>query len=236
MFALCRICTCEEFGGDGCIISTRPLDVPPSTPPVDDEDRSLADLEHFLATLTRVAGSGRIGLLLEVFGAAPARILEVDSDETTAAGSYNASAPDELQLRPGDYIVDAAGQAASSASIPKALASSSSAITVLIVRPVLFAVTFSRKHERLGLSLKQNKGGKCILIEAVEFEDAKQAASVDLQQGDRILSVNGVSGDVPGMLCELDSSDDICLEISRAVLPPSGLRDMSKCLSDVVAG
>lgn len=47
------------------------------------------------------------------------------------------------------------------------------------------------------------------------------------------MSVNGVSGDVPGMLREVDGSDDVCLEISRVVLPPSGSRDTTQCASGV---
>lgn len=170
---------------------------PPVTPPMGSEGTWAADAQRgrFAAVLTRVRGNGRMGLLLQCFDSEPARILEAESDTTTAAGLYNESTAAELQLRVGDYIVEVEGREPGS-SIPDSLVSPSRpAVTVLIARPSVVTVEFARDLEPLGLQLKQHRGGMCILVEDVEREPATNSSAVDIRPGDRILGLTGISVD-----------------------------------------
>mmetsp|Transcript_30660 Transcript_30660/g.85525 ORF Transcript_30660/g.85525 Transcript_30660/m.85525 type:complete len:228 (-) Transcript_30660:158-841(-) len=226
MVAMIGCCGCMvgEGGGAAAAVTTdanKEVDVIGWTMDTDEESIALPAIadpnvipalpEHtFTAKLQRDYTRQPLGLSVEQFVPDALYVSKVDEDGT-AAGAYNASAPEDQRLQAGLYIVSV--DSLLGASAVDSLVHLEEA-TIVLKRPKVFEVAFARNGLVLGIVMQYDSLGTSVYVRGIEDVGAAKAAAADLRVGDRIVSVNGVRGYSAALMEEL-KSEDVVLAVSR---------------------
>lgn len=151
----------------------------------------------FEITLKRTSKDRPWGVLLDFADEVSAYVCEVDRDETSVAGAYNASAPEDAQLSAGDYIIGVNGDMLNSKAKNEMikhlrdLLKSSDSLTLSVVRPYVYDVVVTRKDgQNLGLELLYSSRGGGLLIDKVHDGAVLSCSTEQIKPCDRIISVN----------------------------------------------
>eukprot|EP00429_Kryptoperidinium_foliaceum_P012123 CAMPEP_0176034498 /NCGR_PEP_ID=MMETSP0120_2-20121206/17054_1 /TAXON_ID=160619 /ORGANISM="Kryptoperidinium foliaceum, Strain CCMP 1326" /LENGTH=355 /DNA_ID=CAMNT_0017367841 /DNA_START=29 /DNA_END=1093 /DNA_ORIENTATION=+ len=146
------------------------------------------------------------GQLLRTVLRSPAAQLAVEevvnSSELLVVAEVGEEAKNQLQV--GDYVMTVDGKFGTEAM--RALLVADNEVEVLAVRPKTFEVVVPKHGKTLGLSLNYKEGGPCLFVTSVHAGEAVSECGADIQDGDRIVSVNGVTA-VEAMVSELCTSD-----------------------------
>eukprot|EP00933_Yihiella_yeosuensis_P074722 TRINITY_DN8375_c1_g1_i1.p1 TRINITY_DN8375_c1_g1~~TRINITY_DN8375_c1_g1_i1.p1 ORF type:complete len:330 (-),score=53.07 TRINITY_DN8375_c1_g1_i1:71-1060(-) len=116
--------------------------------------------------------------------------------------SCNKAAPSANEkVLPCDRLLKVNGQTGTREELTKMMAEVSGEAEFTFQRPVTKRTVFSRssKSESLGLGLKSDGTTPSVLVESV-LEGAAKAGGATFEVGDRIVAVNGLSGNVSGPL------------------------------------
>mmetsp|Transcript_37142 Transcript_37142/g.78795 ORF Transcript_37142/g.78795 Transcript_37142/m.78795 type:complete len:231 (-) Transcript_37142:587-1279(-) len=168
---------------------------------------------QFIATLVKQNGSESIGWQVDVVDEKRLFLCRILTSPS-ALSKYNASVPEDRQLRIGDYILKVNGNNSSVNSM-MTTARSAQTLDLLVQRPRLFTKTIKKDGPSLGLMLTHAKGCPSLCIEGINDGPVKRMAP-DLQLGDRIVAVNGVRGDSETLMRALQQDSELNLEFSRA--------------------
>merc|ERR1712129_292223 len=154
-------------------------------------------------------------------------------------------APEHLQLRLGDFILDVNGSQGDARAMRTEMESSAQ-LHFIIRRPVTFVMEICKRRGILGLGLKNSSKSTSLVVEAIfdgpaaEWNRAHPESEV--RRGDRIVAVNGISGGSRELLRRLSEDSTFALLISRpegpeVLCPPPfvGLRDRSTTASSIAS-
>mmetsp|Transcript_88666 Transcript_88666/g.248099 ORF Transcript_88666/g.248099 Transcript_88666/m.248099 type:complete len:216 (+) Transcript_88666:3-650(+) len=214
MFATC-CCPLVDRGKTVTIGAVSVIDEYASAEKAAAMDKFIAEHGHgatFAAVLSLDGPGRRLGMIVEQVADEALYIASVDDDDATVVGRYNARAPPDRDLRAGDYIASADGMTGDAAF---ARLAGQSQVELVIRRPALFTVTVRKNGLPLGFVLQCDKLGSSLYVLDVEDGGAVKAADVDLEPGDRIVSVNGRAGSPVVLNDALESSDVLAMMISR---------------------
>lgn len=139
-------------------------------------------------------------------------IFEVRSDVETPIAKYNESVSPAKQIRNGDYIKAVNGL--TGAKEMAEVVDKEMHLQVLLCRPHLQNVHVDKQGGPLGLELMYWHAGTSVLVGEIN-DGAVKKQGMDLQKGDRIVSVNGISGRSEVLLDKIRSSQTLDLAISR---------------------
>mmetsp|Transcript_43304 Transcript_43304/g.92694 ORF Transcript_43304/g.92694 Transcript_43304/m.92694 type:complete len:247 (-) Transcript_43304:139-879(-) len=155
---------------------------------------------------------GPLGWRLDCVAKSVLYVFEVSSDSTTPIWNYNASAPVDERIRVGDFI--SAVNTYSDSEQMTAAIENDERLEFIVKRPISKTVTVEKKGQPLGLELKYWQAGTTLMVGAIA-QGAVKNARVDVQPGDRILSVNGTTGSSDTLLASLRASDTLELTMAR---------------------
>jgi len=136
----------------------------------------------------------------------------------SAVAAHNAAAPEEQQIRPGDFVIEVSGVRGSAKAMMKQAESETEARFVLR-RAISFVVELDRRGGTLGLGLNHSSRAASLVVEAIQEGPATRwnQAVPDraMQRGDRIETVNGYKGSSRELLQGLSDSGPLALLVSR---------------------
>lgn len=181
-------------------------------------DRSSTE---FLISLERLKGGRVLGVSFDALDRSALRVAGLAEDVASAGslvGEYNASAPSNLQLSAGDYIMEVNGIREDIGQMVAELRTKDK-LDIVVRRPQEFMVTLQRSRQPLGMFLHYSDESKALVIGEVADGAVKDwNLSRDDKQvlkRDRIVAVNGVSSNVGEMLKALGQEGVQNLLISR---------------------
>lgn len=114
-------------------------------------------------------------------------------------------------MRRGDYIIAVNGE--NSLDTMCRLVYTESEVDLLLIHLAIFSVRIPKQGKPMGLTLGYAEQGLSMVIRSIQ-EGATMDANVDVQQGDRILSVDECVG-VDAMLEKLNTSACPTLLLTR---------------------
>merc|ERR1712217_568831 len=132
-------------------------------------------------------------------------------------GMYNVSSPDAKNIREGDFIMSVNGVSGASASMTSAMRQSQY-LQVRIQRPMKFSVTCAKEGEIVGLDLEYGPSNNSLLIKGIN-EGAVKKRAPDIMPGDRLISVNGVTGDSSTLVKAMKDNEPLELTLVRVRMP-----------------
>uniref|UniRef100_A0A7S2VIX0 PDZ domain-containing protein n=1 Tax=Zooxanthella nutricula TaxID=1333877 RepID=A0A7S2VIX0_9DINO len=172
--------------------------------------------QTFTATLMRSYLGEAYGWTLDAFSSNALYVNSVNPDPTTAVNRWNIEAPEDMDIRAGDYILAIFGEEGSTESLAAGLEKGIT-VEIMFQRPSMYHVTVCRMGESLGMKLKHFPGASSVFIESTTIGAvSKQAPHVC--EGDRIVAVNGVVSDAAALLTALQASDELRLRCTRKPL------------------
>lgn len=170
----------------------------------------------FAATLRRAAPATPVGLNVDLSCGRVLHVANMKEGGPNPVAAYNAGVGEDRKVRAGDYIKAVNGVRQSAGAMAEAL----KANTVLVLevqRPDVFIRKVTRRrHERMGLDLNYSERGSSLVITEVGSGALKRCAP-DIQPGDRVVAVNGLTGTALNLLETIQRLDTMDLSISRCV-------------------
>lgn len=209
---------------------TAPEEVPRKAPELHEElppkAEGIKEVTDFTATLVRYGLDAPWGLVLDL---SDGKLIHVSGLRASAVGSpvqrYNAEAPEDKKLKAGDYIVgvnsllshDIHEASNSAAEMLGEEMKASTTANLHIRRPITFTVTVNRGQEPMGLDLNfSNKSTSLVIVKVCEGSVRK--CKPEIHAGDRIVAVDGKTGNPDDLLEAIKDTQVPLLTISR---PPS---------------
>jgi len=168
----------------------------------------------FEARLSRHATTERWGMTVEVLPNIGVFITSVQANGTGAVPAYNIAASGGKEILQNDRVMSANG-AQSAAEISREFRTATQLVLVMR-RPLVFDETVDTKGKSLGLTLHHLETGSGLYVQAIAPDSIVAETKADLSVGDRIVRVNGRSGQSKEMLGELRATDTPVLTIARA--------------------
>jgi len=141
-----------------------------------------------------------------------AKIHGVAGGAETAMTIHNRTAPQAAQVSVGDCVVRVNGKADTGTMMR--LLQREVEIAIVTKRPSQHRITVPKNGRALGFSLKYLESGASVFVGSVDPAGAASAAKADVQAGDRIIEVNGLSSPVE-MVSELKNHPAPEILISR---------------------
>eukprot|EP00405_Crypthecodinium_cohnii_P017617 CAMPEP_0206446222 /NCGR_PEP_ID=MMETSP0324_2-20121206/16002_1 /ASSEMBLY_ACC=CAM_ASM_000836 /TAXON_ID=2866 /ORGANISM="Crypthecodinium cohnii, Strain Seligo" /LENGTH=236 /DNA_ID=CAMNT_0053914641 /DNA_START=74 /DNA_END=784 /DNA_ORIENTATION=- len=172
-------------------------EVKPVEAPVKTEERKAAPdsaeaVKTFVANVTKPTQDAALGWHLDVLDQRHLFICRLITTSNTPLEKYNSTVSSNLQIREGDYVTAVDGVSGSAEKMSEAMKKSDN-LSITVARPHLFTKTISKNNMALGLDLKYGPGGSSLLLEGVR-EGAIKNSTSEVKAGDRIVSVNGITG------------------------------------------
>eukprot|EP00928_Gymnodinium_smaydae_P003865 TRINITY_DN11367_c0_g5_i1.p1 TRINITY_DN11367_c0_g5~~TRINITY_DN11367_c0_g5_i1.p1 ORF type:complete len:234 (+),score=45.88 TRINITY_DN11367_c0_g5_i1:103-804(+) len=164
--------------------------------------------------LVRSSSAGvALGLQVDVSDGKYLYVYALNSPSLIA--DYNETVPLAMQIMPGDYITSVNGRCGDANEL-EVLLTHEENLELAFVRPTIVTTNVEKKNMSLGLRLKYSDlpGRKTLTIIGIG-EGAVQAFECPLRVGDRILEVNGVSGEAATLLAALSGAEMVHLRITR---------------------
>mmetsp|Transcript_6271 Transcript_6271/g.17990 ORF Transcript_6271/g.17990 Transcript_6271/m.17990 type:complete len:250 (-) Transcript_6271:102-851(-) len=173
----------------------------------------------FLACISRESGEDRWGWRVDLLNDAAVYVCRVEGGEYPV-GRYNASAPEVLRIRPGDFIMSVNSDSSSSLSMSEVLQAEED-VRLVIQRPELYTAVVEEVGSSLGIEVKFSSGlgaGDSMVVENIDDRGPVMRSAPQVRIGDRLLSVNGSPASHAAMLEALRSGGRMVLSFAR--LPP----------------
>lgn len=177
----------------------------------------------FRVTLCRTTTNQPWGLKMDFASFEDIHVSAVQEASTTPVTVYNGSVPSGRRIQPGDYILEVNDLSVKLVSeldrqspaqhIHDAVKSRT--LKLVVARPRLFECEIWCEGEPLALQLNYTPQGSSLLIISVDDGAARRCAP-EIQPGDRIIAVGGLSENPKTMLQALQSRvDPLQLKVSR---------------------
>lgn len=171
----------------------------------------------FTVRLEKFAQDTPIGLYLDI---SDGRMLHVCGMRlgSNPAQAYNASVPDHLQIKSGDFVSKVNGASGDAKQLVEALTTNTS-LELQVHRPALYTVKVNKKANGMGLDVNYAMQGKSLVVEGLHEGAIKtwndQNPHNAISKGDRIVAVDGVEGTAWDLLAKLSERDEVELLCSR---------------------
>jgi len=219
------------------LLSSSPLHGPKSPCPQAEKAEEAEMKAEFKVCIKRSFPLEGLGVQLDI---SDGRLLHLCALKTTSCpvASYNDQAPDREKLQVGDYIVQVNEITCNSRAMMKEVQSCME-LQLTVRRPHNFSVEINKTGGPLGLGLNHVSKATSLVVEEVlpgpvlKWNDANPGLAIE--KGDRIISVNGTSGQAKGtheLLRQIAETETLALELTRpAGAPLEGAEDKA-VLSD----
>mmetsp|Transcript_132790 Transcript_132790/g.331282 ORF Transcript_132790/g.331282 Transcript_132790/m.331282 type:complete len:155 (-) Transcript_132790:44-508(-) len=144
-------------------------------------------------------------------------ICDVSSDERTPLGKYNAGVPEDRRIRPGDYIMEVNGERESAQVMNGALRNVDK-LDLLVLRPNTWQRQITKDPTSgVGLELSHARGTSSLVIQEVREGGVVSREAPEVQPGDRITAVDGVTGTPDKLMRTIAASTKPVIQFSRAL-------------------
>jgi len=164
-----------------------------------------------------VLSSPPLGALLDASTGVTIFVSEVfDSD--CPVGAYNRTAPPELQLKVGDFIVEVNGHRGNMTIMMQEMHLNRN-LTLLVMRAMEYEINV-HKQDMLGCSITYDAnsgislGIACVLQGPIKVWNDENPSKIVIE-GDRIIAVNGVKGATSDLLEIIRKSQDLWMTLAR---------------------
>lgn len=163
----------------------------------------------------------KVGMRVDTVDGKTLRVILLKADGVVA--EYNKQVPMERRIYAGDYIVEVNGKSAMSEMLQELSYSESMALKVA---PKDEFLVLLRRSGGLNVDLRFDAYNGCLLIQEIregaimEYNEsvASGGGGKEILPGDRIISVNGVSGESADLLEAVQQDGELTLLISRPLL------------------
>jgi len=212
------LCVCCANGADGSseVLTKAPAeDLGSSTEervpmPGEFDESQLRQTTEFSVSLEKPKADTVLGLSFDALDRCMLRVTGIGDEPDSPMTAYNASAPCALQLSVGDYIVEVNGVRGDTGRLVRELRRSTT-LNMTVRRPMEFVVTIERSGALMGLFLHYSVAANYLVIQEVSAGPVKDWNDLRdeekrVRKSDRIVSVNGVAGDVVRMLRALSQA------------------------------
>mmetsp|Transcript_127878 Transcript_127878/g.319229 ORF Transcript_127878/g.319229 Transcript_127878/m.319229 type:complete len:235 (+) Transcript_127878:103-807(+) len=167
----------------------------------------------FWVDLERGNADSALGLHLDLCDGKVLHVCGLRQGVPSPVVAYNASVPEDKRLLPGDYIKAVNGISSTSVALAEEL-KRHPALQLLVQRPYCFVKRIERKLEPMGLDLNYSDRGASLVIMEIGTGAVKRLAP-EIRVGDRIVSVNGMSGSPLHLLDMIKDTQTLELGVSR---------------------
>lgn len=223
--ALCPRCCAPDPEPDFAIppIGSRAEEVLPPTHEPSAISALAEERATFVANLTRDTVEVPWGIFWDRSGGSVIHVTEVVLDEGSPVLSYNATVPEDSQVKDGDYIVGvnelfAANIVCEENRTPADTLGeelrNSTTVTLHVRRPLLFTCEVNKRSDGLGLMLTYTGSSYGLSVTDVAEVAAKNIVP-EIHAGDRIVAVDGKRGTPLELLEMIKRSRTPVLIVSR---------------------
>lgn len=174
---------------------------------------------HYLkASIKKPSNASGLGLTFDITEGSHVQICDIRPGGCVA--NYNSQAPEELQIRPGDFLLFVNGKKASKDCITREV-SSNRTVQLEISRPDYWEVALTKKTtESYGFACVAAQSSKFLVVTKVQsgpiLEWNASHPNKVVKVGDRIMSINGAVGmSADEMLASLKHSTSVNFLMTR---------------------
>lgn len=189
----------------------------------DDSTVTKTESQAFMVTLTRETAQLPWGLLLDLSSNAAIHVSAIRAVGDSPVAVYNAQAPEDKQLKEGDYItavngvlcdaLPSQGPHSSADALGEELKNSVT-MTMHVKHPYVYSVQIHKGGGIMGLDLNYTTSCATLAIERIGDGAVKKAAP-EVRVGDRIVAVNGQLGHPHELLETITQNELVVLTLSR---------------------